>query len=186
MKQSLLNRFLWPALATIALFGVFWWHLHRIEKGDVVVSDIPSPLIGKPAPSMDLPALTGPAERVRSADFAGKPWMLNVWGTWCAACRDEHPTLVSMAQRLGVPIVGLNWKDDSAAARRWLESLGDPYVAVGIDASGRAAIDWGVYGAPETFLIGADGTVLAKHIGPMTDEVWTKRFLPKLAPRTSP
>ena len=180
MERKLLNRFLWPAVATLVLFGVFFFALHRISSGDLIVSDIPSPLIGKVAPPMDLPALTGPTERVRTTDFKGRAWMLNVWGTWCPACRDEHPALMEMAPIIGVPIVGLDWKDDAGDARNWLASLGDPYHAVPFDPVGRTAIDFGVYGAPETFLIGGDGTVLAKHIGPLTMEVWETKLKPKL------
>ena len=181
MERKLLNRFLWPAVATLVLFGVFFFTLHRISSGDLIVSDIPSPLIGKVAPPMDLPALTGPTERVRTTDFKGRPWMLNVWGTWCPACRDEHAALLQLAQVSGIPIVGLNWKDDAGEARRYLDGLGNPYFAVGSDPVGSTAIDWGVYGAPETFLIGPDGHILAKYIGPMTMEVWEKRLKPKLA-----
>ena len=106
--------------------------------------------------------------------------MLNVWGTWCVGCRAEHETLLAIAQQKVVPIVGLNWKDDNAAAQQWLRDLGNPYAVVAEDREGRTAIDWGVYGAPETFLIGPDGTVLYKHIAPMTMEDWNKEFLPRI------
>ena len=180
MNGKLLNRYLWPAVAVLALFGVFMFALARIGSGDLVVSEIPSPLIGKPAPSIDLPTIAGNEARFTSASMLGKPWLLNVWGTWCPACRDEHPALMEMAPIIGVPIVGLDWKDDAGDARNWLASLGNPYHAVPFDPVGRTAIDFGVYGAPETFLIGGDGRVLAKHIGPLTMEVWETKLKPKL------
>ncbi len=110
----------------------------------------------------------------------GGPWLLNVWGTWCPACREEHPALMQLASTIGIPIIGLDWKDDANAAREWLAQLGNPYAAVAFDPVGKTAIDYGVYGAPETFLIGADGTVLAKHIGPITIEAWESKLKPKL------
>ena len=110
----------------------------------------------------------------------GKPWLLNVWGTWCPACRDEHPALMALAPVIGIPIVGLDWKDNADDARAWLVSLGNPYQVVAFDPVGRTAIDYGVYGAPETFLIGADGRVLAKFIGPLTAEAWETKLKPKL------
>jgi cytochrome c biogenesis protein CcmG/thiol:disulfide interchange protein DsbE len=106
--------------------------------------------------------------------------VLNVWGTWCGGCREEHDTLLDIARQKVVPIVGLNWKDDNTAAQQWLQKLGNPYAVVAEDRDGRAAIDWGVYGAPETFLIGPDGVVLYKHIAPMTMEVWNTEFMPRI------
>jgi cytochrome c biogenesis protein CcmG/thiol:disulfide interchange protein DsbE len=143
-------------------------------------SYVPSPLIGKPAPEFTLPSLQDPAFPIASKDLAGKPWVLNVWGTWCGGCREEHGTLIAIARQGAVPLIGLNWRDDDAAAQDWLRQLGNPYAAVATDHEGRTAIDWGVYGAPETFLIGPDGTVLYKHIAPMTFEVWNKEFLPRI------
>jgi cytochrome c biogenesis protein CcmG, thiol:disulfide interchange protein DsbE len=180
MKTGIVNRFLWPAIAVLALFAVFTFALKRIGSGELVVSEIPSPLIGKVAPVIDLPAIAGPAPRFTSTEMLGKPWLLNVWGTWCPACREEHPALMQLSLTIGVPIIGLDWKDDATAARAWLESLGNPYAAVAFDPVGKTAIDYGVYGAPETFLIGADGKILAKHIGPLTAEVWETRLKPKL------
>jgi cytochrome c biogenesis protein CcmG/thiol:disulfide interchange protein DsbE len=141
---------------------------------------VPSPLIGKPAPEFTLPSLQDAAYPVSSKELLGRPWVLNVWGTWCGGCRQEHGTLIAIARTNVVPMIGLNWKDDNAAAQEWLRALGNPYAAVAEDSEGRVAIDWGVYGAPETFLIGPDGTVLFKHIAPMTMEVWTQEFLPRI------
>jgi cytochrome c biogenesis protein CcmG/thiol:disulfide interchange protein DsbE len=143
-------------------------------------SYVPSPLIGKQAPEFTLPSLQDPAFKIDSKEMAGKTWILNVWGTWCVGCREEHPTWVMIAQQQGVPIIGLNWKDEDAAAQEWLRQLGNPYAAVATDHEGRTAIDWGVYGAPETFLIGPDGKIIYKHIAPMTLEVWNTEFLPRI------
>jgi cytochrome c biogenesis protein CcmG/thiol:disulfide interchange protein DsbE len=169
-------RFLLPALAFAALVGFFI----VVQKKDPGV--IRSPLIGKPAPAFSLESLGDPAWRVGSADFAGRPWLLNVWATWCGGCREEHQTLLAIARENRVPMMGLNWRDDRNLALRWLEQLGNPYVAVAYDPEGRTAIDWGVYGAPETFLIGADGRVLQKQIGPITREIWQRDFVPHLQP----
>jgi cytochrome c biogenesis protein CcmG/thiol:disulfide interchange protein DsbE len=170
MKGSL--RFLVPGLLFAVLVGFFVVGLQRDP------SVIPSPLIGKPAPSFELEDLQDPALRVGNASFAGQMYLLNVWGTWCGGCREEHEMLLQIARSSSVPIVGLNWKDDRTQAQRWLTQLGNPYEAVAFDPEGVVAIDWGVYGAPETFLVGADGTVLVKRIGPMTPEAWQNDFLP--------
>jgi cytochrome c biogenesis protein CcmG, thiol:disulfide interchange protein DsbE len=168
-------RFLLPALGFAILIGFFVVGLKR-DPGQ-----IPSPLIGKPAPAFALESLGDTAWIVGPGDFAGRPWLLNVWGTWCPGCRQEHEALLAIARQGRVPIMGLNWKDDRALALRWLAELGNPYVSVAYDPTGRAAIDWGVYGAPETFLIDAAGRVVQKHIGPITLEVWERDFLPLIA-----
>ena len=125
--------------------------------------EVPSPLIGKPAPAFDL---------------LGKVWMLNVWASWCAACRDEHPLLVEMAARKIVPIYGLDYKDTRAAGQQTLARFGDPYVASLFDADGRVGIDWGVYGVPETFIIDRQGVIRMKHIGPLTPDVIRDKIEP--------
>lgn len=147
-------------------------------------NDLPSPLIGRAAPAFDLPSLHDPAYRVANGELAGRTYVLNVWGTWCAGCRQEHDVLLEIARQGAVPIVGLNWKDDPDKARQWLVELGNPYATVALDVEGRAALDWGVYGAPETFLVGPDGKVLYRHIAPMTREVWTEQFLPRIRAAT--
>jgi cytochrome c biogenesis protein CcmG/thiol:disulfide interchange protein DsbE len=172
MKQSL--RFLVPALAFAVLVAFFVVGLKR-DPGQ-----IPSPLIGKPAPAFSRESLGDPAWKVGTEDFAGRPWLLNVWGSWCVACRHEHEALVAIARENRVPIMGLNIWDDRALALRWLAELGNPYVSVAFDPQGRAAIDWGVYGAPETFLIDSSGRVVKKQIGPMTMDIWQREFLPLL------
>jgi len=168
-------RFLLPVGIFAALVAVF---LAGLGKDPTLV---PSPLVGKPAPEFSLPRLDDPAMAFSRQDLLGKTSLVNVWGTWCAGCREEHDTLLTLARDSGLPIYGINWKDEPELARQWLARLGNPYTAVGVDAAGDAAIDWGVYGAPETFLIGPDGTVLYKHIAPLTLEVWRAEFLPRIA-----
>ncbi len=167
-------RFSFPILAFVALLGVFLIGLQRDP------TYVPSPLIGKPAPVFNLPLLSDETRSLGTADIQGKIYALNVWATWCPGCRQEHQALMDIAARTDIPIYGLNWKDDPDAARRWLVQLGDPYAATVMDLDGRVAIDWGVYGAPETFLIDAEGIVLHKHIAPITMEIWTTDFVPKI------
>ena len=140
--------------------------------------EVPSPFIGKPAPAFSLPQLHQPQQQLAPGDMQGQVWLLNVWASWCAPCREEHPLLVTAARERQVPIVGLNYKDDPRNAQEWLRKLGDPYVGIGVDASGRVGIDYGVYGVPETFVIDKAGVVRFKHIGPMSSEVWTRDVLP--------
>jgi len=165
-------KFFVPVGLFIVLLGFFLVGLN-LNPGQ-----IDSPFIGKPAPGFDLPKLLAPQERLTRDDFLGGYVLLNVWGTWCPGCRQEHDSLLIIAENYNIPIYGLNWKDDSAKAREWLAQLGNPYVANGTDPDGVVAIDWGVYGAPETFLVGPDGTVLHKLIGPMDLNIWRNEFLP--------
>jgi cytochrome c biogenesis protein CcmG, thiol:disulfide interchange protein DsbE len=167
-------RYLLPAFLFALLVGVF---VIGLQKDPTFV---PSPLLNKPAPEFSLPLLDEPARTLSRQDLIGHYSLVNVWGTWCSGCRQEHELLVTLAQESGVPIFGINWKDDPALARAWLSKLGNPYAAVGLDQDGRVAIDWGVYGAPETFLVGPDGTVLYKHIAPMTMDVWREQFVPRM------
>jgi len=118
---------------------------------------------------------------VRSSDLKGRWYLFNVWGTWCFECRAEHETLLEVRRAGVVPLIGLDWKDDDAAARTWLQQLGNPYDAVAADHIGRTAIDWGVYGAPETFLVNPQGVVVYKLVGPLTHEVWAREILPRLS-----
>lgn len=179
MKASAL-RYLVPAASFALLVAIFLKGLGQDP------SRIESPLIGKPAPEFSLESLGDPAWKVGSADFSGRPWLLNVWATWCSGCRDEHETLLAIARENRLPIMGLNWRDDRALALRWLAQLGNPYASVAFDPDGQTAIDYGVYGAPETFLIGADGTVLRKRVGPLTPEIWREEFLPLLSAPAEP
>lgn len=175
-----MNRFLIPIFAFFLLGSVlFIGVVHSPNK-----STMASALLGKPAPSFDLPVLGEAGRTLSLAQLAGRPWVLNVWGTWCFACREEHSTLLSIAGENRVPIIGLNWRDEDSAALEWLKTLGNPYNAVLIDREGRTAIDFGVYGAPETFFIDASGRVQYRHVGAMTPEVWQREFISRL-PRTA-
>lgn len=168
--------------APIVLFAVLVAFFYAGLQRDPTV--IPSPLVGKPAPAFELESLGNPQWRVGTADFTGRAWLLNVWATWCSGCYQEHEVLLAIARENRVPLLGLNWRDERPKALQWLAELGNPYAAAAFDGEGRVAIDWGVYGAPETFLIGADGTVLHKHIGPLTLTAWRQDFVPRLPEAT--
>jgi len=140
--------------------------------------EVPSPLINKAAPTFRLPQLKDPAKTFSAEDMRGKVWVLNVWASWCVSCRDEHPLLVEYAKTNTVPIYGLNWKDKREDALAWLDEFGDPYVLSVADLEGRIAIDYGVYGAPETYLIDQTGVIRFKQIGPVTPDVWEQKFVP--------
>lgn len=140
---------------------------------------VPSPLIGRPAPNFVLPELLDRDVVFSLEDVEEGPWMLNVWASWCSGCLVEHEFLMALG-RAGAPLYGLNWKDAYSDAREWLNRRGNPYRATAVDADGRAGIDWGVYGAPETFLIDADGIVRYRHVGPLDAAVFAQVFLPVL------
>ena len=140
--------------------------------------EVPSPLLNKPAPSFQLPQLSEPGKTFSAQEMRGKVWLLNFWGTWCIACREEHPMLVEYAKTGLIPIYGVDYKDDRAAGLRWLEEFGNPYTAVAFDVEGRTSIDYGVYGAPETFLIDKNGVIRFKQIGPITKDVWETKIVP--------
>ncbi|MEX2125795.1 MAG: DsbE family thiol:disulfide interchange protein [Woeseia sp.] len=167
-------RYVLPIAALVIMLPIFLFGLMRDP------SELPSPLLNKPAPEFELPSVQDPQVTVSSSDYAGQFALVNVWATWCVGCRHEHDFLLTLAGRNEVPIYGLNWRDDREAALGWLEQLGNPYVASAYDADGTVGIDWGVYGAPETFLIGPDGTVLHKHLSPLTEEIWQQDFLPRI------
>jgi cytochrome c biogenesis protein CcmG/thiol:disulfide interchange protein DsbE len=176
-----MNRFALPAAVFALLVVVLAIGIkHSPDKGTIM-----SPLLGKPAPQFSLPNLTDPARVVSSAGLKGRWYLLNVWGTWCGECRAEHEMLLQVRRAAVVPLVGLDWKDDDAQALSWLAQLGNPYEVVAVDRSGRTAIDWGVYGAPETFLVNPQGIVVFKHVGALTPDVWTRDILPRLAPRAA-
>ena len=173
-------RYFLPAAAFLALGGLLALALTRIGSGRLDPHEIKSPLIGRAAPAFVLPSVIDPAQRLDSHSLAGKTYLLNVWGTWCEACREEHQELLEIARSARVPLIGIDWRDERQLAIAYLAQLGNPYQQVVSDSDGRVAIDWGVYGAPETFLVGADGVVLEKHVGPVTDEVWRQKFLPRI------
>ncbi|MEZ5459194.1 MAG: DsbE family thiol:disulfide interchange protein [Steroidobacteraceae bacterium] len=181
-----MTRFLLPVGLFALLVVVLAIGIQRAPQKNI----IPSALLGKPAPAFSLPELGAPGVTFDSSAYAGRWWILNVWGTWCVECRAEHDMLLEMRRSGLAPIVGLNWKDDDVEAQRWLAQLGNPYERVPVDAEGRVAIDWGVYGAPETFLIDPQGVVVHRHVGPITAEVWDAEFRSRLprsdAPPTMP
>jgi len=166
-----------PLLAFLALCVVFLAQLFSGRDTSVV----PSALIGQPAPQTTLPPLEGVAlPGLNPAEFSGNVTLVNVWGSWCVPCRQEHPLLMELAKDESVRIVGLNYKDQAENARRFLGELGNPFDAIGVDGNGRAAIEWGVYGVPETFLVGPDGKIHYKHVGPFTPESLRSELLPEI------
>jgi cytochrome c biogenesis protein CcmG/thiol:disulfide interchange protein DsbE len=141
---------------------------------------VPSPLIDKPAPAFVLPRLDDATQSMRRDDLLGKPWVLNVWASWCGPCRDEHPHVQALSRAKLAPLVGLNYKDARDDARTWLQRLGDPYTVSLVDGDGRVGINFGVYGVPETFVIDKKGVIRFKHTGPLTPAVVDTRIVPLL------
>jgi len=166
------RRMLIPLAIFVALAGFLFAGLWRDPR------EVPSPLIGKPAPAFKLTQLHAPQQMLGTSDMKGKVWLMNVWASWCVSCREEHPLLVALAKENIVPIVGLNYKDEPAAGMRWLTDNGDPYTTSVMDRDGRVGIDFGVYGVPETFLIDKAGTIRYKQIGPITEDALRKKILP--------
>jgi cytochrome c biogenesis protein CcmG, thiol:disulfide interchange protein DsbE len=177
-------RYLLPLGIFALLLVVLVVALVRAPEKDI----IPSPLIGKSAPQFSLPSLMAGSGPVSSEQFKGHWTVVNVWGSWCYVCRIEHPLLLTIHQQTQIPIIGIDWNDDENDARGWLAQLGDPYSQIGVDRDGRVAIDWGVYGAPESFLINPSGQVVYKQVGAITPEVWKREFLSRIGPaaRISP
>ena len=167
-----MKRFLWPLAIFILLVGFLAVGLKLNPR------EVPSPLVGKPAPAFDLPVLHQPDKRFVPGDMRGKVWLLNVWASWCVSCREEHPVLVELAKRGVMPILGLNYKDKGDEATAWLKHFGDPYQLSVVDADGRIGIDYGVYGVPETYLIDAEGVIRYKQIGPLTAAILEHKVLP--------
>jgi len=168
----------WQFLAPLALFAVL---LGFLAVGlNLNPREVPSPLIDKPAPAFELARLDDPAQRITHADLKGQVWILNVWASWCVACRQEHPLLVDFAKRSPVPLYGLNYKDKREDGLAWLARFGNPYKASLFDIDGRVGIDFGVYGVPETFVIDKQGVIRFKQIGPVTPEVLRDRIEPLL------
>lgn len=168
-------RYVLPLLLFVALALLLFAGLGKDTRY------VPSPLIDKPAAAFVLPELRDGTSMIDSKQFAGQPYLLNVWGSWCVACQEEHPVLLDYAKSKKIPLVGLNWKDENDTALRWLSALGDPYDAVPVDADGRVAIDYGVYGAPETFLIDGNGVIRFKQVGPLTPDIIAREIAPRLA-----
>jgi cytochrome c biogenesis protein CcmG/thiol:disulfide interchange protein DsbE len=167
-----MKRFLFP-LGVFAALLVFLFIGLRLNP-----REIPSPFIGKPAPSFSLAQLGDSAKTISPQDMLGKVWLLNVWASWCVSCRQEHPVLMDFSARGVVPIIGLNYKDKRDDGLAWLRQFGDPYQLSAFDAKGKVGIDFGVYGVPETFLIDKRGVIRFKHVGPVTPEVIVEKLLP--------
>ena len=170
-----------PLVVFLALTALF---LVRLFSGDP--SRIPSALIGRPAPAVDLPPMQGlerdgkPIPGLAAADFRGNVTVVNVWASWCIPCRDEAPFLLELGGDTRIRLVGINYKDQSDNARRFLNRYGNPFAASGVDQNGRAAIEWGVYGVPETFLIGRDGRIAHKLVGPLGAENFEREMKPAI------
>jgi cytochrome c biogenesis protein CcmG, thiol:disulfide interchange protein DsbE len=165
------------ALVTLLAFGIYWNMHHEM-------SEVPSPLIGKPAPEFTLPLLYESEKTVSAKQLLGAPYLLNVFGSWCPTCQYEHPILAQQIKPLGIKLIGLDWKDEPDDAKRWIAQFGNPYDALITDRDGRAGIDFGVYMAPETFLVDAKGVVRYKRIGMFTQENIRDELLPKIAEMT--
>jgi cytochrome c biogenesis protein CcmG, thiol:disulfide interchange protein DsbE len=170
-------KFLLPFAAFVALVVLFAFGLNPNRD----IHELPSPLIGKAAPEFALTDVQDASRIVSNSTLKGQVYVLNVWATWCIACREEQEELLAIAHQNVVPIIGLDYRDQRDKAMRWLEQLGNPYSAVAFDGDGRTAIEWGVYGAPETYLVDTHGRVIFKFISPVTQEVWEKEFLPRIA-----
>ncbi len=169
-------------IGVLFFFGLIGLMVYGVMKSGAPDRDVlPSALIGKPAPAFILPVLHDPTIKVSSTELRGAPYVLNVWGSWCAACREEHPILTRFAETKRVRVIGYNWKDEPADALRWLEQLGNPFVLVLSDLEGRTAIDWGVTAAPETFLVDASGVVRWKYSGALSQRVIDTQLIPELA-----
>ncbi|HMV00394.1 MAG TPA: DsbE family thiol:disulfide interchange protein [Rhodocyclaceae bacterium] len=187
-----MNKYLWILGGFVALVALLAVGLGLNPR------DVPSPLVGKPAPAFSLPVLAKPDQSFGPKDMAGKVWLLNVWSSWCVSCRQEHPVLVEFSKRASVPLVGLNYKEvrgdgefdmskmtpeeekklSLERAGRWLSQHGDPYALSVLDLDGRVGIDYGVYGVPETYVIDKAGLIRMKHTGPITPEVLSGTILP--------
>lgn len=168
-------KYLLPLAAFLVLVVFLAVGLNRDPR------EVPSPLIDKPAPAFALTLLQDPQQTVRREDLLGKVWLLNVWASWCPACLDEHPVLVQYSRTAKVPIYGLNYKDTREKGLAWLQRNGNPYKASLFDSDGRVGLDFGVYGAPETFVIDQKGVIRYKHIGPLTPAIIAERIEPVLA-----
>ncbi|WP_294259672.1 DsbE family thiol:disulfide interchange protein [Propionivibrio sp.] len=188
----MMNRFLWPLIGFVILVALLAIGLNLNPR------DVPSPLVGKPAPMFTLPQVAAPTQTFSPREMLGQVWLLNVWSTWCVSCRQEHPVLVEMAKNKGVTLVGLNYKEvrgdgaldaDKISAdaemklaldrsNAWLNKHGNPYRLSVLDLDGRVGIDYGVYGVPETYVIDKAGVIRMKHTGPITLEAFSGEILP--------
>lgn len=168
-------RFIWPFVIFVTLAGFLYVGLHLNPH------EVPSPLVGKPAPAFSLAQLHDPSKQFSPQDMKGQVWLLNVWASWCVSCKIEHPILLALSRKNIVPIYGLDYKDKREAGMAWLQEGGDPYVLSASDMEGRIGIDYGVYGVPETYVIDKQGVIRYKQIGPVTHESLREKILPLVA-----
>ena len=176
---SIRPAFLFPVAIFLSLTAIFAIYLYQVGIEGKVISDLPSALIDKPAPTFELPPIERDGEGFSSKQLTGKVSLVNVWASWCPPCRVEHPLLMRLAKE-GVTIYGINYKDAPAAARAFLSELGNPFKSLGADRTGRAAIDWGVYGYPETFVIDRTGHIRYRHVGPISADDISEKIYPLL------
>jgi len=167
-----MKRFLLPLIIFLVMVGFLAVGLHLDHR------EVPSPLVGKPAPAFSLPLLDQPEKTFSPKQMLGQVWLLNVWASWCVACREEHPLLVALSKAKLVPLYGMDYKDTKAEAQQWLNEGGNPYVANAMDIDGRVGIDYGVYGVPETYVIDKSGVIVYKQIGPITEQVLSNKIMP--------
>ena len=164
-----------PLVVAVAIGGAFYWGMKTSTD------TLPSALIGRPVPEFTLPPIDGRQDGLATSDLKGQVSLVNVWASWCVPCRAENPLLVSLSNRGTVPIFGLNYKDKAQDALAFLAELGDPYARIGADTLGRVAIDWGIYGVPETYVIDADGTIAFRQVGPIDQKILDEVILPIVA-----
>lgn len=167
-----MKRFLLPLVIFLVMVGFLFIGLNLDPR------EVPSPLVGKPAPMFSLPRLDNPKQVFSPKEMLGQVWLFNTWASWCPACKDEHPLLVELSKAGVVPIIGLDYKDTNQDAQQWLDQAGNPYTVNAVDADGRVGIDYGVYGVPETYVIDKAGKIYYKHIGPITAESLRDKILP--------
>lgn len=167
-----MRRFILPLVVFLVLVGFLAAGLRLNPR------EVPSPLIGKPAPAFSVPQLHAAQATIAPVAMKGKVWLFNVWASWCVSCRQEHPVLMDLSRRGILPIIGLDYKDQREAGIAWLKEHGDPYMLSAYDLDGRVGIDYGVYGVPESFLIDKNGAIRYKHIGPLTPKIVEEKILP--------
>ncbi len=172
IQSKRLSLFVLPLAIFIALVGLLLFGLTQDPR------EVPSPLIGKSIPTFNTPDLIDPSRQVTDAELRGHITLFNVWASWCPACKAEHPMLMQLAQQSGIQLIGLNWKDERSAALQVVNSTGNPYRLIGYDPDNRVGLDWGVYGAPETFIVDRAGIIRHKHIGPIDQTVWDNSLAP--------
>ncbi len=172
LRDGGMSKYLFPVIVFFILTSFLFVGLYRDP------TEVSSPLVGKPVPQFSLPRLDGSEALFSESEFLGKVSLLNVWASWCVACREEHPVLGDLVHRHAAILYGLNYKDDTAKARQYLVEYGNPYLASAVDASGRVGIEWGVYGVPETFVVDKQGIIRYKHIGAITQQDAEEKLLP--------